>query len=396
MTKSNRWLLPEGIEEVLPPYAEALEVLCRKVLDQFSAWGYEQVIPPLIEYLDSLLTGTGEDLELQTFKITDQLTGRLMGVRSDITPQVARIDINRLQRETPVRLCYLGTVLHTRPAGPGGTRAPLHVGAELYGHAGAESDAEIVALMLRTLQISGIRNVHVDLGHVGIYRSLLEKLDLAPDREQILFEALQKKAGAEIRKAVKEWKLPRDLGDAVMQLNELHGDAAVLGDARRALRKLGREAIACIDNLERIAELTTRQVRDAPLYFDLAELRGYHYHTGMMFTAYVPGRGQGIARGGRYDDIGKAFGHARPATGFSTDIKTVFDLVNPEPVSRGGIFAPCSDVPGLYEAIDGLRRDGERVICQLPGQVGDAREMGCNRELYLDGGRWKVRNIGDG
>jgi len=392
---SNRWLLPEGIEEVLPPQAEALEMLCRSVLDQFSAWGYEQVMPPLIEYLESLLTGTGEDLELQTFKITDLLTGRLMGVRADITPQVARIDINRLQRQTPTRLCYLGTVLQTRPSGPGGTRAPFQVGAELYGHAGAESDAEIVALMLKTLQISGIRNVHVDLGHVGLYRSLLQRLDLTPDQEQILFEALQKKASAEIRKAVDDWKLPRDLADALMHMNELHGDAAVLGEARGALKKLGREALACIDDLERIADLTQRQVRDAPLFFDLAELRGYHYHTGMMFTAYVPGRGQGIARGGRYDDIGNAFGHARPATGFSMDIKTVFDLVSPPPRSRGGIFAPSSEVPGLADAIDGLRRDGERVICQLPGQVGDAREMGCTRELYLDGGRWKVRDLDD-
>jgi len=249
MMKSNRWLLPEGIEEVLPPHAEALEMLCRSVLDQFTAWGYEQVMPPLIEYLDSLLTGTGEDLELQTFKITDLLTGRLMGVRADITPQVARIDINRLQRETPARLCYLGTVLLTRPVGPGGTRAPLQVGAELYGHAGAESDAEIVALMLKTLQISGIRNAHVDLGHVGIYRGLLQHLDLTPDQEQVLFEALQKKASAEIRQIVDDWKLPRDMADAVIHMNDLHGDAAVLGEARRVLKELGKETLACIADL---------------------------------------------------------------------------------------------------------------------------------------------------
>ena len=395
MTDSNRWLLPEGIEEVLPPEAEALEILCRNILDQFSAWGYEQVMPPLIEFLDSLLTGTGEDLELQTFKITDQLTGRLMGVRADMTPQVARIDINRLQRQTPVRLCYLGTVLHTRPLGPGGTRAPLQVGAELYGHAGAESDAEIIALMLKTLQLSGVGNVHVDLGHVGIYRGLLERLELSENQEQVLFGALQKKAGAEIRKAVDNWKLPKDMADALLCMNELHGDASVLGEARKALKKLGKATLSCIDDLERIAELTQRQVRGAPLYFDLAELRGYHYHTGMMFTAYAPGQGQGIARGGRYDDIGKAFGHARPATGFSTDIKALFDLTVPAPAPRDGIFAPSSEVPGLYEAIDGLRSNGERVVCQLPGQIGDAREMGCSRELYLDGGRWKVRNIVD-
>ncbi|MEJ2760253.1 MAG: ATP phosphoribosyltransferase regulatory subunit [Gammaproteobacteria bacterium] len=396
MAKSNPWLLPEGIEEVLPPRAEALEILCRKILDQFSTWGYEQVIPPLIEFLDSLLVGTGEDLELQTFKITDQLTGRLMGVRADITPQVARIDINRLQRETPVRLCYLGSVLRTRPSGPGGTRAPLQVGAELYGHAGAESDAEIVALMLKTLKSCGVGEVHVDLGHVGIYRSLVERLELSPEGERELFDALQKKAGAEIRKVVDDWKLPVGMADAVLCMNDLHGDAAVLDEAGRRLKKLGKDALACIDDLKRIAELTLRQVRDAPLYFDLAELRGYHYHTGMMFTAYVPGRGQGIAYGGRYDDIGKAFGHPRPATGFSLDVKTVFDLVNPPPAPRDAVFAPCSEVPGLNEAIDTLRGSGERVVCQLPGQTGGARDMGCTRELYLDGGRWKVRDVTDG
>lgn len=396
MTRSNRWLLPEGIEEVLPPDAEALEALCRNVLDQFSRWGYELVMPPLIEFLESLLTGTGEDLELQTFKITDQLTGRMMGVRADITPQVARIDINRLQRETPTRLCYIGTVLHTRPIGPGGTRAPLQVGAELYGHAGPESDAEIVALMLKTLQAAGVRNVHVDLGHVGIYRQLLQQLELSPEREQILFDALQKKAGAEIRKAVDEWRLPRQAADALLSLNDLHGDASILTEARKSLGKLGGDVLACIDNLEQIAEHTRRQVKDAPLFFDLAELRGYHYHTGMMFSAYVPGRGQAVARGGRYDDIGQAFGHARPATGFSTDVRTLFEIVNPEPAEGNAIFAPASEVPGLYEAIDGLRSNGERVVRELPGQAGGARDLGCTRELYLDGGRWKVRDLKDG
>ncbi len=396
MTRSNRWLLPEGIEEVLPPDAEALEMLCREVLDRFSTWGYELVMPPLIEFLESLLTGTGEDLELQTFKITDQLTGRMMGVRADITPQVARIDVNRLQRETPTRLCYIGTVLHTRPVSLGGTRAPLQVGAELYGHAGPESDAEILALMLKTLHSAGIRKVHVDLGHVGIYRQLVRSLELTNTREQILFDALQRKAGAEIRKAVDEWRLPGKAGDALLSLNELNGDASVLAEARKVLGKVDKKIVDCIDNLEQIAEQTQRQVREAPLFFDLAELRGYHYHTGMMFTAYVPGRGQAVAWGGRYDDIGNAFGHARPATGFSTDVRALYEFVNPEPQPRDGIFAPFSEVPGLYEVIEGLRNDGERVICELPGQNGDARTLGCSRELYLDGGRWKVRNLGDG
>lgn len=395
MTRSNRWLLPEGIEEVLPPDAEALEMLSRRILDQFSVWGYELVMPPLIEYLESLLTATGEDLELQTFKITDQLTGRMMGVRADITPQAARIDINRLKRETPTRLCYIGTVLHARPQGQGKTRAPLQVGAELYGHGGPESDAEIVALMLKTLQLAGIRNTHVDLGHVGIYRHLLQQLELSPDRERQLFDALQKKARAEIKKAIDDWNLPGKAGDALLSMNDLHGDAAVLAEARKSLGKLGKEIRVCIDNLERIAEHTQRWFRDAPLYFDLAELRGYHYHTGMMFSAYVPGRGQAVAQGGRYDDIGKAFGQARPATGFSTDVRALYEHLSPETEQKDRIFAPDSEVPGLYEAVEMLRNDGECVVCELPGQSADARAMGCSRELYLDGGRWKVREVKD-
>ena len=391
--KRNRWLLPEGIEEVLPPDAYQLDAMCRAFTDQFRAWGYELVMPPLIEYLESLLTGTGEDLELQTFKITDQLTGRMMGIRADTTPQVARIDAHNLKRDTPTRLCYVGSVLHTRPTGPGGTRAPLQVGAELYGHAGPESDAEIVALMLKTLQLSGLGNVHVDLGHVGIYRSLVQTLELPPEREQLLFQALQKKDGTELRRVAAEWKLSADMTAVVLGLNELHGDHAVLGESRKTLKKLGQAALACIDDLERIAELTQKQVRGMPLFFDLAELRGYHYHTGMMFTAYVPGRGQAVAGGGRYDDIGRAFGHPRPATGFSTDIRNLFELASPPPLTRECVFAPSSEVPGLYEAIDALRADGARVISQLPGQTGGAREMGCSRELYLDGGRWKVRDV---
>lgn len=393
MDSKNKWLLPEGIDEVLPPQAAQLNHLCRELIDLYASWGYELVMPPLVEYLDSLLTGTGSDLDLQTFKLTDQLTGRMMGVRADTTPQVARIDNHNLKRDMPTRLCYFGEVLHTRPANPAGTRMPLQAGAELYGHAGVESDAEILSLMLKTLQVAGIQNVHVDLGHVGIYRGLIGKLAITAEQESVIFDVLQRKATAELMKVINDWSLPSELSDMLLALIELNGGIEILNDARLSLAKAGKDVLHCIDELEQIAELSKGQIKNAPLYFDLAELRGYHYHTGMMCTAYVPGLGQGIAFGGRYDDIGQSFGRARPATGFSTDIRKLFALVPRPDVSLKRIFAPSSDVPGLNEAIDRLREQGEVVICELTGQQGDAKQMGCDRKLVLEGGSWKVEKL---
>jgi len=393
MSTDNSWLLPEGIEEVLPPRALQLDGLCRRLIDLYISWGYQLVVPPLIEYLESLLTGTGEDLDLQTFKITDQLTGRMMGVRADTTPQMARIDVHNLKRDVPTRLCYMGTVLHTRPSGHGGTRAPLQTGAELYGNDAQESDAEILALMLKTLQTAGVKNIHVDLGHVGIYRGITKRLQLLPEREPVLFDILQKKAVPELRRVIADWSLPVKQADMLHALIELNGDSPVLDEARTLLREAGDEVLRCIDELERIASLTRRHSKDAPLFFDLAELRGYHYYTGMAFAGYVPGMGQGIAFGGRYDDIGKAFGRARPATGFSTDVILLFAMGQTEEAGRKGVYAPCSEVPGLVETIERLRAEGEIVINTLPGQAGTAQDMGCDRELTLEGGQWKVKKI---
>ena len=393
MTGKHHWLLPEGMEEVLPPDAARLNSLCRQVLDLLQTWGYELVMPPLAEFLDALLTGTGEDLELQTFKITDQLSGRMMGIHADMTPQVARIDAHFLRRDVPVRLCYLGSVLHTRPNGPGGTRSPLQLGAELYGHPGRESEAEILCLALKVLELAQVKEVHVDLGHVGIYRGLLEHLDISAQREALLFDILQRKAGAELRERVDEWDIGADRAGLLVSLLELNGGAEVLDRAQQVLAPAGRRVLACIDELRRVAELGARQVRNAPLYFDLAELRGYRYYTGVTFAAYVPEAGRGIAFGGRYDGIGAAFGRPRPATGFSTDMRRVFALSSVKPAPRSAVFAPWSELPGLVEAIEGLRRDGEVVVCQLPGQPGDAQTMGCDLELYLEAGKWKTRKV---
>lgn len=393
MDKRKHWLLPEGIEEVLPPEAARLDQLCRGVVDQFRAWGYELVMPPLLEHLETLLAGTGEDLELQSFKVTDQLSGRMLGIRADMTPQIARIDAHVLKRESPTRLCYLGTVLHTRPRSQGGTREPLQVGAELYGHAGPESDAEILVLMLKTLQLAGLLDVHVDLGHAGIFSGLIRGLELTPAQEQELFDALQRKAAAELESCVRSWGIPAKLGDPLLRLADLNGGVAVLAEARRIFADAAEDVRGCIDNLERIAELAGRHVKGAPLCFDLAELDGYHYHTGMMFSTYIAGEGQGIAFGGRYDDIGAAFGRRRPATGFSTDIRLLFNLAARGAAPRNAIYSPASEVPGLPELIDELRRRGEVVICELPGQSGDAAAMGCDRQLVLEKGRWTVRKI---
>lgn len=387
---NDRWLLPEGIEEVLPPKAAQLEATLRRLLDLYQSWGYELVMPPFIEYLDSLLTATGQDLDLQTFKLTDQLTGRMMGLRSDMTPQVARIDAHCLKRQAPTRLCYMGTVLRTLPATHGGNRSPMQVGAELYGHAGVESDLEVLRLMVHTLHIAGIEQVYLDLGHVGIFRALAGQAGLSAEQESQLFDALQRKARPEIDDLLASWKLEGAVHGMLSVLADLHGDVSVLERARRELAAAGESVIACLDTLSRIAAVVGT-MPSVSVHFDLAELRGYHYHTGVVFAAFVPGQGQAIAQGGRYDDIGKVFGAARPATGFSTDLKMVLAQVAAKAPELRGIFAPAGEDSTLLAEIESLRQAGEQVIQALPGQQGGAAEMGCDREMVLTGERWTVR-----
>jgi ATP phosphoribosyltransferase regulatory subunit len=386
----ERWLLPAGIEEVLPPQARVIESLRRDLLDLYRSWGYDLVIPPFIDYLESLLTGTGHDLDLQTFKLTDQESGRMLGVRADMTPQVARIDAHHLRREAPTRLCYLGTVLHTRSDGFAGTRSPLQIGAEIYGHSGVESDVEILRLILLTLDLAGIENAYLDLGHVGIYRGLAHQAGLRPVQEVALFEVLQRKAVPEVENLIAEWGVEEPVAAMLLSLSELSGDDA-LERAATVLARADEPVQEALAYLGRVAHQLREWLPAVNLHFDLSELRGYHYKTGVVFAAFVPGWGQEIARGGRYDDIGRVFGRARPAVGFSTDLKGLLRQgtgLEAGYAEADGIFAPWSSDPSLQTEILRLRQAGFRVVSDLPGQEANPRDLGCGEVLVMKDGRW--------
>ena len=320
-----KWVLPEYVEDILQPEAMRIEHLRRRMLDLFFKNGYELVIPPLLEYMDSLLTGTGHDLDVRTFKVIDQYSGRMMGLRADITPQVARIDAHLLNRKGVTRLCYCGSVLHTRPASPGATREPIQVGAEIYGAAGVDADLEIQRLLCKALRLAQLKKPRLDIGHVAVFRSIAQEARIRPELEAELFAALQKKDLPGLR------ALSRLLNEktraALLLLPELYGGAEILAAAARKLPRLPelRKALGTLRALAKASPI--------PVSFDLAELRGYHYHSGVVFDAYCEG-GSGpasasilIARGGRYDEVGKAFGRARPATGFSIDLRSVAGVV---------------------------------------------------------------------
>ena len=391
MSQGDRWMLPDGVEELLPPRAAAMERLRRELLDLFSVWGYDMVTPPLIEYLDSLLTGTGNDLDLQTFKLTDQLSGRLMGVRADMTPQVARIDAHRMSGDGVRRLCYTGTVVHTRPGSFSGSRCPHQAGAELFGYAGLDADLEVIALMLATLELAGLGDLHLDLGHVNIYRQLIKGAELSPAREAELFDIMQRKAVPELEAFLAAEVVPAKLVPALRALPDLSGDSEVLGRARAELAPGGKPVLAALDELERACERLNRDYPALPLHLDLAELRGFRYHTGLVFTAFQPGHGEPLARGGRYDHIGEVFGRRRPATGFSTDLQNLLLLADRERAPAGGaILAPADDDPRLQQQVTALRASGERVVRQLPDQAGVEARAGCDRQLVRQGKEWQV------
>lgn len=395
MQQKDSWLLPDGIEEILPEEAKHLESLRRKILDMFACWGYELVIPPFIDYLDSLLTGSGHDLELQTFKLTDQVSGEMLGVRADMTPQVARIDAHNLKHEWPTRLCYAGTILRTKGDPLEKTRSPMQIGAELYGHAGKESDVEVIRLMLEMLAMAGLQNVHLDLGHVGIYRALSKQAGLTDVQEAELFDVLQRKARPELQELMAGYSIDSDLKAMFLKLPELNGGQETISKARAVLLPANGEVKQALADLEAIAEKLAASFPSLPVSFDLAELRGYHYHTGVVFAAFVPSVGREIARGGRYDNIGAIFGRERPATGFSADLKLLSALskTSYQCEQRTLIFAPYLDDAALSEKIRDLRAQGQVVVQQLPGQSGNAQELGCTSILEQDHQNWFVRTL---
>lgn len=393
MLKHDPWLLPDGVEEVLPGDAMYLEQLRRRLLDVFAVWGYELVIPPLIDYLDSLLTGTGHDLDLQTFKLTDQLSGKLLGIRADMTPQVARIDAHNLGHACPTRLCYVGTILHTRGDALEKTRIPMQIGAELYGHSGKESDLEVILLMLEMLAMAGVLGVHLDLGHVGIYRALVEQAQLNPQQEAALFDVLQRKAKAELCELIDGYQLSDALKSIFLTLPELNGGRKVLQDARRLLPGDNAQINKALTDLEFLADALQRRFPSLPVSFDLAELRGYHYHTGAVFAAFVPTVGREIARGGRYDNIGQVFGRARPATGFSADLKLLASLAKSERNNESKpekILAPYDQDDALRELVRDLRTQGRTVIQQLPDQLGNEVDLSCTSQIIKNDQGWIV------
>lgn len=397
MQRKDNWLLPEGISEVLPEEAAHLENLRRTLLDTFACWGYQLVIPPFVDFLHSLLTGSGHDLDLQTFKVTDQLSGEMLGVRADMTPQVARIDAHHFQHEGPSRLCYAGTVLHTLGDPLEKSRSPMQIGAELYGHAGLESDYEVIQLMLEMLAITGVQNVHLDLGHVGIYRALAEGVGLNPAQEAALFDALQRKAKTELAELLAEFAIDARYRQIFNALPKLNGGVEVLERAKALLAGFdGTETmVKALADLQTISDKLRRDFPALTVSFDLAELRGYHYHTGMVFAAFVPQLGKEIARGGRYDNIGEVFGRARAATGFSADLKVLASLFNVDAqMSAQIVFAPFVDEPDLWVAVRDLRAQGTTVIQHLPDQQGGAAELGCNAVLEKHNQRWVVKSLG--
>lgn len=391
MTIKQHWILPEGIEEILPEQAARYEAMRRLILDMYVTWGYEQVMPPVIDFVDSLLTGTGHDLDLQTFKLVDQLSGRTLGLRADMTPQVARIEAHQLRRDVPTRLCYMGTVLHTKPENIGDSRSPLQIGAELYGHAGVESEVEIIGLMLQTFKELQIDNVFLDLGNVDIYRGLAKQANLSDEVEGQLFDMLQRKAVTEINSLLSTLELDADMRAMLSALATLNGGQSVFARARALLQKADQPVQDAIDYLEKTAELTRLRFGDIKMHFDLSELQGYHYKTGVVFAAFVEDLGRAIARGGRYDDIGQIFGRARAATGFSTDLKILNQLSKKQFSTKQKILAPADQDENLKARIAELRAQGEVVVTQLPGQEADAKAMGCDKSLSLVDGQWLVQ-----
>jgi len=386
---SSAWLLPEHIADVLPAQARHIEELRRGLLDVARGYGCELVMPPLLEHLESLLSGTGRELDLKTFKLVDQLSGRTLGLRADITPQVARIDAHLLNRVGVTRLCYCGAVLHTRPSGMRSTREPLQFGAEIYGHAGLEADLEVQDLALDCLRGAGLNDVMLDLGDARVVRGVLAGVTLGPDALAEVYAALAAKDGAALDQLSRNFAA--DARRGLLALVALYGGEETLAAARRELpnRQLIR---AALDDLQSLASHAQRAHPEVRVGFDLADLSGYAYYSGPRFAVYAPGSSDALVRGGRYDEVGAVFGRNRPAVGFSLDLKELAAMV-PGDGLRAAIRAPWAENVELRAAVRRLREQGETVVCVLPGHEHEGQEFACDRELVAANDRWSVRPL---
>ena len=387
----NRWLLPEDIADVLPAQSRKVETLRRAILDLYQSYGYELVAPPILEFLDSLLTGTGSDLNLQTFKLVDQLSGRTLGLRADITPQVARIDAHLLNRAGVTRLCYAGSVAHARTPVGSSSREQLQLGAEIYGCATWEADFEAITLLLKTLELAGLKKVYLDLSHAGILTGIVADQKLDKETIEFLYGLLQSKD----RPRLKQWAecLPAQLAQALLALTELNGPCAeVLAKAKKVLPKHTAidQALADLERIITAVNANNKISGGLELSIDLADLRGYQYHSGVMFATYVDGLPQPIARGGRYDQVGQAFGRSRPATGFSLDLLTLASLSSLKE-RKLAIHAPWVQDVALDKVIEELRNRGEIVIQMPAGESVEAAEYACDRELVKQGSSWELK-----
>lgn len=387
-TNSDRWMLPEGMFEAMPGQAQALESLRRELLDLFATWGYQYCMPPMVEHLDALLTGVGSTLERETFKLTDPAGGRLLGIRADMTTQAARIDANRLGGEGINRLCYVGSVLRDAPANAHRPRNPTQVGAELFGVDTVQADHEMLRLMVASLQQAGVKNLCIDIGHIGVYRAIINALGLSVEEAKPLYRLLQGRRVPEIHEYVQQANLDADWQQIICALPSLHGDLSVLAEARELLAAKVPEALVAIEEIEAAAQLLAAD-DDIAVHVDLIELRGYSYHTGLVFAALVPGVGNELARGGRYNSVGAAFGQARPATGFSADLGAVFDASQRSSALEKGILAPAAaSNAALQAAIADLRAQGNAVIEDVSGSA-DVAALGCDRVMQEIEGAWQ-------
>ncbi len=392
MNNGDRWLLPVGVEETLPAEAAQIESLRRKVLDLLDTWGYELVMPPLMEFLDSLLTGVGHGLEIETFKLTDQISGRMMGVRADMTPQVARIDAHYLRSNDPRRLCYLGPVLRTRPDCLGCSRVPLQLGAELFGVKSSEADVEIVELLVETLHNIGLNKLHIDLGHMGVFQGLCRAENLDESTQDKLSLAIGSRSRDDVAQLCESLGLSSQATNLFVLLTSCSGDVDSLPEVAAKFASASDDVSLAFENLAKISSSLKKKLAGSRLYFDLAALKGKSYHNGLVFSVYMPGSGRAIASGGRYDDIGIAFGRARPATGFSLDLRTISSYVDESKQETKTIYAIYEDDPQLLEAVRQLRASGQRVIFSYDSSENDTSVKSTENapQLVRKSGKWVV------